>query len=193
MGAGPGERRSGEQARAPAVRCSTIDDVIQAYRGLARSIAAYAGMREDVDDVVQDAFVDMAVYLRKHPMPDDVEAMVVKITWARIWDRVRSRSREKRRRGRLEAQGVPPSNPTPEETVRLRQLALAVFDEMSPEEEMMMRQYGGATAEEIDRMAERMRVTPATLRSKVSRAREKFAAVAARLAQGDPGDEGDER
>jgi DNA-directed RNA polymerase specialized sigma24 family protein len=150
-------------------------------------------MGESADDVAQEVFVDMDRYLESHPMPDDVPAMLAEMTWKQSWDHLRRRVREHRRRSKVAAEAVPPSQPNPEEAVRLRELAEAIFEELSPEDEMTMRRFGHISAEDLKSASAEMGISVETLARRVSRARRRFVEVAKRLRGIDDRDGGDDR
>ena len=133
--------------------------------------------------------VDLHLRRTSNRMPDDLPGMLVKITWDKIVDQVRARARERGRRGKLEAEAVPPSQPNPEETVRLQELAGAILGEMPPEDAATLLQYAHVDADNVKETAERLGISAGGLRSRVSRARAMFAAVARRLRGDDPGDD----
>jgi hypothetical protein len=73
-------------ARQPLVPCATIHDVVDAYAGFVWRIVDRADVGSEAGAIRQDVFLNMQVLVQKRGMPDDVPAMLARITQRRIQD-----------------------------------------------------------------------------------------------------------
>jgi RNA polymerase sigma-70 factor (ECF subfamily) len=95
---------TGGAVRPPDVACLTITEVVVRYEAYVRRIVANAGMTEEADEIVQDAFVAMNASVRKSgQMPRRVTSMLAVITTRKIRDRMRQRTATRARASETDA------------------------------------------------------------------------------------------
>ena len=124
-GAQPAEapvRRSGVRARPPGISppaarpartYASIVDVYDAHEDLVWSMLRRSKV-EDAEGTHQEVFMQMYLYIRDNPMPDDVPAMLCTITRRAICHDVRYGSRHPRTDAEVDANAVPESGQDPE-------------------------------------------------------------------------------
>ncbi len=168
-------------ARQTTVRCTTLHDAVEAHADFVWSILMGAGVESEAEAIRQDVFVHMLEHLQKNEMPDDVQAMLARITWRRINDHWREQAKKRARASSVELELLPASSRRSPEALlhneRLRRTAEAILGAMRPEDAELLKTYDRDDMSH-EEAAAALGIPVADFRRRLANARARFSALA---------------